>query len=81
MRDDVMISLIDQAMSNAEFRQKALANLEGTLQEYGYDLDSDEMAAVREFHAQTAGKSSEEIDTILAGGGTDTMRRQFPGGN
>jgi hypothetical protein len=81
MRDDVMLSLIDRAMNEAEFRQKALANLEGTLQEYGYDLSPDEMAAVREFQAQTAGKSSEEIDAMLSGGGNTTAtRRQFPGG-
>ncbi len=81
MRDDVMISLIDQAMNDVEFRQKALANLEGTLQEYGYDLNNDEMAAVREFQAQTVGKSSEEIDAMLAGGGASTPRRQFPPGS
>ncbi len=68
MRDEVLMSLVDQAMNDPAFRDRAREDLEGTLQAYGYDLTPEEMAAVREFHAQSAGKSNEELNRELAGG-------------
>ena len=68
MRDEVLSSLVDRALSDAEFRRKAKADLEGTLNEYGYDLEPDELEAVREFHRDAAGRSDEELEAMLAGG-------------
>ena len=68
MRDDVVQSLVDRALSDGEFRRKAQEDLEGTLREYGYELEPDELAAVREFHGQAAGRSESELQELLAGG-------------
>jgi hypothetical protein len=68
MRDDVLQSLVDRALGDEEFRLKASQDLDGTLSEYGYELEPDELAAVREFHGQAAGRSETELQELLAGG-------------
>jgi hypothetical protein len=72
MRDDVLADLVDRAMTNADFRRRAAEDLEGTLQAEGFRLEPDELAAVREFHAQAAGKSDQELEAMVA----DAGRRQ-----
>ncbi len=67
MRDEVLMELVDKAMNDGEFRRKAQENPEGTLSEYGYELTTEEMAAVKEFHSQTQGMTNEQIDRALAG--------------
>jgi hypothetical protein len=76
MRDDVLADLVDRAMTDADFRRRAADDLDGTLQAEGFRLEPDELAAVREFHAQVAGKSDEEVDALVA----DAGRRQQAGG-
>ena len=66
MRDDVMIRLTDRLMADADFRAKARTDLDGTLQQAGFALHDDEMAAVREFHGNAAGMSDEQLTTALA---------------
>ena len=66
MRDDVMMSLVDRALNDNEFRTRAAKDLDGTLAAYGYDLTEDELAAVRDFQSQTAGKSGDEIQQLVA---------------
>ena len=68
MRDEVLMDLVDRAMNDQEFRDRARGDLEGTLRAYGYDLTPEELAAVKEFHAQAAGKSDEEVNQMLGGG-------------
>ena len=68
MRDEVLMDLVDRAMNDPEFRERARASPPGPLAAYGYDLTPEELAAVREFHAQAAGKSDEEVDQMLGGG-------------
>lgn len=68
MRDQVLMDLVDRAMNDPEFRDRAREDLEGTLKAYGYELTPEELAAVKEFHAQAAGKSDEEINQALVGG-------------
>ncbi len=67
MRDEVLIELVDKAMNDHEFRRKAQEDPERTLNEYGYELTGEEMAAVKEFHSQTKGMTDEHIDRALAG--------------
>ena len=76
MRDDVSINLVDEATSDPEFRNGMRRDQERTLRAYGYDLTPEELAAVEEFQASTAGMSDAEIDEMLAGGAS---RRQFGG--
>ena len=66
MRDEVLMELVDKAMNDDGFKEKARDDLEGTLEEYGYDLTPEEYAAVKEFHEQTAGMTHEEVDRALA---------------
>jgi hypothetical protein len=72
MRDEVLAGLVDKAMTDAEFRRSAVADLDGTLAAHGYELQPDELEAVREFHGQVAGKSEAEVQELL----TATGRRQ-----
>ena len=65
MRDDVLAGLVDRAMTDPEFRRSAVADLDGTLAANGYELEPDELAAVREFHGQVAGKSEAEVEELL----------------
>jgi hypothetical protein len=73
MRDEILASLVDRAMTDADFRGNALTDLEGTLTAHGYDLQPDELEAVRDFHGQVAGKSEAEVQELLAANAT---RRQ-----
>ena len=66
MRDDVLAGLVDKAMTDADFRRSAMTDLEGTLAAHGYELQPDELEAVREFHGQVAGKSEAEVEELLA---------------
>jgi hypothetical protein len=66
MRDEVLMSLVDRAMSDEEFRRRASEDLEGTLRDYGYELTEEELGAVREFHGQVAGKTDEELVAAVA---------------
>jgi len=61
MRDDVMMRLVDHAIRDEGFRSAALQDPDGTLRSHGYDLEPDELQAVRDFHTEMAGKSSDEV--------------------
>jgi hypothetical protein len=73
MRDEILAGLVDRAMTDSEFRRSAITDLEGTLAASGYDLQPDELEAVREFHGQVAGKSEAEVEEMLA---ANSGRRQ-----
>ena len=75
MRDDVLADLVNRAMTDADFRRRAADDLDGTLQDEGFTLEPDELAAVREFHTQVAGKSDQELEAMVA----DAGRRQQAG--
>ena len=75
IRDEVLMDLVDLARTDPGFKRKARADLEGTLNEYGFELAGDELAAVKEFHRRTRGMSDEEFNLMLAGSAHDyTMR-------
>jgi hypothetical protein len=74
MRDEILASLVDRAMTDADFRQSAITDLDGTLAAHGYELQPDELEAVREFHGQVAGKSEAEVQQLLTA--TAVRRRQ-----
>jgi hypothetical protein len=76
MRDEILASLVDRAMTDSEFRQQAITDLDGTLAAHGYELQPDELDAVREFHGQVAGKSEAEVQDLLA---SNASRRQNMG--
>ncbi len=74
MRDEVLMQLVDRAMSDEDFRNRARQDPEGTLRAEGFDLDDEEMAAVKQFQAETSGLSDDELNQAIAGG----ARRQGP---
>jgi hypothetical protein len=73
MRDDVLMDLVDKAINDPAFRVQAQSNLEATLAAHNIELTDDELAAVKEFQAQAAGMSEQELDQMLTG---NSARRQ-----
>jgi hypothetical protein len=59
-------------MTDPTFVQRAQTDLDGTLAAEGIVLNQDEMAAVREFHAEIAGLSTDEVRSHLS----ETNRKQ-----
>ena len=74
MRDDVLMQLTDRVMTDADFREHARRDLDDALRAAGFELNDEELAAVREFHGQTAGLSNAELEAALA---DPSGRRQF----
>jgi hypothetical protein len=54
MRVELLKQLAEQAMSDAEFRAKASADLDAALAEYGYQLNPREYALVMRFRKSLA---------------------------
>lgn len=54
VRIDVLQRLAEQAMSDPDFRAVARHDLEGALQQFGYDLNDSEMALVLSFRRALA---------------------------
>jgi hypothetical protein len=72
MRDDVMANLVERVMTDEGFREQTRVDLDGALAGAGFDLEPDEMAAVREFHGEFADAPDDELTTSLVrrqGGG------------
>ncbi len=69
---DQLARLVQRALSDRDFVERALADLDATLDAEGFVLSAEELAAVREFHAEVAGASPDEAIARLA----DTARRQ-----
>jgi hypothetical protein len=74
MRDDVLMQLSDRVFGDAAFRAQARTDLDGALRDAGFELNSDEMAAVREFHGSTVALSDEQLMAAMA---DPQQRRQF----
>ena len=72
MRDDVMMQLVDKAMSDEDFRRRAQEDPEEALRAEGFELEDDELEAVKSFQSETAGMSEDELNRALA----DAPRRQ-----
>ena len=72
MAVDQLSRLVQRAMTDRGFADRAQADLEGTLAAEGFSLSPDEMTAVRGFQAEVAGLSAEEVQARL----TDASRRQ-----
>jgi hypothetical protein len=68
MRDEVLMQLVDKAMTDDAFRTSAVDDLEGTLAAHGFELDAEELTAVKEFHAQVI--TSGDVDGALTGLGS-----------
>ena len=75
MRDDVMMKLVDKAMSDEDFRRRAQADPEEALRAEGFELEDDELEAVRAFQSETAGMSDDELNRAIA----EAPRRQGAG--
>ena len=75
MRDEVLMDLVDRALSDEQFRTAAKEDPERALADYGYDLDEDELEAVKELQSQVAGLDDAELERALA----DGARRQQGG--
>ena len=54
LRVELLRQLAEQAMTDAEFRAQASADLEAALTEYGYDLNPRELALVQRFRKSLA---------------------------
>lgn len=69
MSEEILTELVDKIVTDRGFRESALKDLDGALAKYGYSkrLTEEELAAVREFHAQCSGLSLVEVDQKLAG--------------
>ena len=74
MRDDVLIQLTDRVMEDTAFRAQARTDLDGALRDAGFELNPDEMAAVREFHGSVADLSDDQLIAAMA---DPQQRRQF----
>jgi hypothetical protein len=74
IRDDVLMRLVDHAMGDADFRQSAQRDPEGTLRAHGYELTDEELAAVKDFQSEVAEHSDDELQQAIAGGAGE--RRQ-----
>ena len=68
VRDDVLMQLVDRAMSDAEFRERARRDPETTLRDNGFDLTDEELAAVIEFQRETDGLSDDDLQAAISGG-------------
>jgi hypothetical protein len=66
MSGDVIAGLVEKARTDSEFRSKAVADLDGTLAEYGFELSEEELAAARDLHAQAAGMTDAELEERLS---------------
>jgi hypothetical protein len=69
---DQLSQLVQRGMTDPDFVRRAQTDLAGTLAAEGISLDPDEMAAVREFHAEIVGLSPDEVQARLG----DASRRQ-----
>ena len=65
IRDEVLVQLVDKAMTDKDFTRKALEDLDGTLKAYGFDLNEEELSAVREFHSEAVRMSPDQLDEEL----------------
>jgi hypothetical protein len=68
MRDDVLMALVDKAIEDPEFRAAARQDPEGAVKAAGFELQDDELEAVKEAQRQTAGMSDDELDQALVAG-------------
>ncbi len=75
MRDEVLMGLVDKALNDRAFREKARTDLQSALSEHGYELTEEEYAAVEGFQERTAGMSEEEVDRALAGNASGGPRQ------
>ena len=65
MAEATLSDLIERARTDRDFRDRTVADLEGTLKAEGYELSEDELAAAREMHRQAQRMSDEELDAAL----------------
>jgi hypothetical protein len=75
IRDEVLMDLVDLARTNPDFKRRARVDLEGALNEYGYELTGEELAAVKQFHRRTRWMSDAELSLALARSAHDPVMR------
>jgi hypothetical protein len=75
IRDDVLMKLVDHAMNDADFRQSAQRDPEGTLRAHGYELTDEELAAVKEFQAEIAEHGDEDLQRAITEGAMDPRQK------
>ena len=72
MAQDQLARLVQRAMNDRGFVERAHADLEGTLAAEGISLSPDELEAARSFQSEVAGLSADEVQGRL----TEASRRQ-----
>ena len=65
IRDEVLSRLLDTAAEDAVFREHALRDLDGALQERGFELTPVELAAVREFQSRASDLDDQQLGQAL----------------
>jgi hypothetical protein len=71
---DQLAILVDRVLADRELLARCVSDLDGTLAAEGITLSPEELAAVREFQAEIAGASVDEVYARLS----DPTRRQGP---
>jgi hypothetical protein len=66
MAEDPLAVLVQRAMTDPSFVERARTDLEGTLAAEGISLGPEELAAARSFQAEIAGLSADEVGARLA---------------
>ena len=66
MSDAALMSLVDRAVSDPDFRARAQEDLDGALAQTGLELTDEELQAVRDFQAQAQGMNDDELGELLA---------------
>jgi hypothetical protein len=66
---DGLSVLVQRALSDAAFRRRLTADLEGTLRIEGIVLSPEEIEAVRAFQTELAGLPPDEVNAHLAAAG------------
>ena len=66
MPETTLSDLIERARTDRAFRDRAVADLEGTLAAEDYELSEDELEAAKQLHEQARGMSDEQLDAALA---------------
>ena len=61
MAQDQLALLVQRAMTDPSFVDRARTDLDGTLAAEGIALDPDELEAARSFQAEVAGLSADEV--------------------
>jgi hypothetical protein len=68
MRDEVLMELVDRALTDEQFRNAVRDDPDSALSAHGFELQPDELEAVKDLQRQTAGMSDDELREAITAG-------------